>query len=53
MGGSWIGIVQGFANLHIENGEIKTENLLPEQIKSLKFNIKFQNELKRIVISSK
>ncbi len=50
MGGSWLGIVQGFAHLRIENDEVRTENLLPQQIKQLKFKINFRGKLKEIVI---
>ncbi|MCL2113293.1 MAG: glycoside hydrolase family 65 protein [Streptococcaceae bacterium] len=45
MGGTWLGLIYGFAGLHIDNGELKIENHLPKQIKALRFNILYQGKL--------
>ncbi|MBO0451367.1 MULTISPECIES: glycoside hydrolase family 65 protein [Enterococcus] len=50
MGGSWLGLIYGFAGLSYENGEIKTNNNLPKEIKSMKFTITIQGEKKHIII---
>ncbi|WP_374286651.1 glycoside hydrolase family 65 protein [Lactococcus sp.] len=44
MGGSWLGLVYGFAGLHFEKDELKFENHLPNQIKRLKFNVCYRGK---------
>ncbi|WP_314576533.1 glycoside hydrolase family 65 protein [Enterococcus gilvus] len=50
MGGSWLGLIYGFAGLTIENGEIKTKNNLPAEIKSMTFTVTIHGEKKHITI---
>ena len=44
MGGSWLGLVYGFAGLQIEGNELKFKNHLPEQITRLSFKVQFQGK---------
>ncbi|GAB2022401.1 hypothetical protein RyT2_14750 [Pseudolactococcus yaeyamensis] len=52
MGGSWLGLIYGFAGLRLDKGQIKTTNHLPKQIKSLKFKLTFQGKQQEIVIEN-
>ncbi|URZ87353.1 glycoside hydrolase family 65 protein [Floricoccus penangensis] len=50
MGGSWLGLLYGFAGLNINNGEVMTHNNLPKEIKSLKFTLTINGEKREILI---
>lgn len=50
MGGSWLGLIYGFAGLHFENGQVQFVNQLPPQITEMRFKIKIKNQLRTIVL---
>ena len=50
MGGSWLGLIYGFAGLRCENGELITSNHLPTEIKSLKFTLTFRGKQQTFII---
>ncbi|MCB5953006.1 glycoside hydrolase family 65 protein [Enterococcus sp. BWT-B8] len=50
MGGSWLGLIYGFAGLTFTNGEISVKNNLPKEIKSLSFTLTIKGEKKKIII---
>lgn len=52
MGGSWLGLIYGFAGLSVENGEVTTKNHLPKEIKSLKFTVTIRGIKQQLVIDS-
>ncbi|GFH41554.1 hypothetical protein Hs30E_01050 [Lactococcus hodotermopsidis] len=52
MGGSWLGLIYGFAGLQLENGQIKTSNHLPKAIKSLRFNLLIRGKMTEIFIKN-
>ena len=52
MGGSWLGLIYGFAGLSFENGEVTTKNHLPKEIKSLKFTVTIRGVKQQFVIES-
>ncbi|WP_394404706.1 glycoside hydrolase family 65 protein [Streptococcus sp. 20-1249] len=45
MGGSWLGLVYGFAGLHFENDRPVFRNQLPAHIKKMTFKIKVKGQL--------
>ena len=51
MGGSWLGLIYGFAGLHIENGQVTFTNYLPKQIKKMTFKIIIKGEIQTISLS--
>ncbi|MFC4653263.1 glycoside hydrolase family 65 protein [Lactococcus nasutitermitis] len=54
MGGSWLGLVYGFAGLHFTSeGELAFENHLPREIQAIKFKIKYKNEIKEVFFEQK
>ncbi|WP_245812949.1 glycoside hydrolase family 65 protein [Enterococcus canintestini] len=44
MGGSWLGLIYGFAGLRCEKDKLITSNQLPKEIKSLKFTLTFRGK---------
>lgn len=50
MGGSWLGLIYGFAGLRYEKGEVITSNQLPEAIKSLKFTLTIRGQQQTFLI---
>lgn len=50
MGGSWLGIVYGFANLHIEDNQLVVESHLPTQLKTVRFRVSYQRALLQITL---
>ncbi|MCA5013707.1 MULTISPECIES: glycoside hydrolase family 65 protein [unclassified Enterococcus] len=52
MGGSWLGLIYGFAGLSVENGKVTTKNHLPKEIKSLKFTVTIRGIKQQLVIDS-
>ena len=51
MGGSWLGLVYGFAGLHLEDGQLKFHNYLPKQIKKMTFKVKFKGQVQIITLN--
>jgi alpha,alpha-trehalose phosphorylase len=51
MGGSWLGLVYGFAGLHLEDGQLKFHNYLPKQIKKMTFKVKFKDQVQIITLN--
>lgn len=49
MGGSWLSLIYGFAGLHYDKG-IRMTNNLPAGINELAFQIKYLNEIIRVVL---
>jgi alpha,alpha-trehalose phosphorylase len=51
MGGSWLGLIYGFAGLTVTSeGEVSVKNQLPNQIKRLSFTITVRGKKQKIVI---
>lgn len=46
MGGSWLGLIYGFAGLHLTADGFAVKNNLPKEIKGLRFKIKFKGQTK-------
>ncbi|MEY8443505.1 glycoside hydrolase family 65 protein [Lactococcus ileimucosae] len=46
MGGSWLGLIYGFAGLHRTSDGFSVKNNLPQAIKGLRFKIKFKGQTK-------
>ena len=46
MGGSWLGLIYGFAGLHLTADGFAVKNNLPKKIKGLRFKIKFKGQTK-------
>lgn len=51
MGGSWLGLVYGFAGLHLEDGQLKFSNYLPKQIQKMTFKVKFKGQVQTISLN--
>lgn len=50
-GGAYMTVVNGFAGLSCEKGEIKINPSLPEDWKKLRFFVKYQNKLYQVEIT--
>ncbi|MGM0126346.1 alpha,alpha-trehalose phosphorylase [Enterococcus sp. AZ194] len=50
MGGSWLGLIYGFAGLTFDGNEVQVKNNLPKEIKSLRFTLTIRGEKKHFVI---
>ena len=51
MGGSWLGLIYGFAGLHFEDGDVQFTNQLPKQIKKMTFKVKTKGKVQEISLS--
>jgi maltose phosphorylase len=52
MGGTWMAIVEGFAGLRVQDGQLKLNPSLPESWKSYSFRIIYKNALLKITVNS-
>ena len=52
MGGTWMAIVEGFAGLRVQDGQLKLNPSLPKSWKSYSFRIIYKNALLKITVNS-
>jgi maltose phosphorylase len=52
MAGTWMSVVEGFAGMHVKDGMLHFRPFLPAQWKSYAFNIRFRENLIKIVVNA-